>query len=99
MVGFLERNLKRVLPYEVLLSAYRETLFDSLINRIMERDNRIDTLKGVLVTLVVFGHCFIYGSPMDGMKTNLSNWIYLFHMPFFVFLSGYFTHPRTLVSR
>lgn len=60
----------------------------------MERDKRIDTLKGVLITLVVFGHCFKYGSPTDSVKMTVSNWIYLFHMPFFVFLSGYFTHPR-----
>jgi fucose 4-O-acetylase-like acetyltransferase len=61
----------------------------------VERDQRIDTLKGVLITLVVFGHCFKYGSPTDGVKVTVSNWIYLFHMPFFVFLSGYFTHPRS----
>ena len=61
----------------------------------MERDKRIDTLKGVLITLVVFGHCFKYGSPTDSVKMIVSNWIYLFHMPFFVFLSGYFTHPKS----
>lgn len=60
-----------------------------------KRDERIDTLKGVLITLVVFGHCFKYGNPTDCVKMTASNWVYLFHMPFFVFLSGYFTHPKS----
>ena len=61
----------------------------------MKRDDRIDALKGVLITLVVFGHCFLYGNPMDGVKWTIANWVYLFHMPFFVFLSGYFTHTNS----
>lgn len=61
----------------------------------IERDKRLDTLKGLLITLVVFGHCFKYGQPSDNVKLIVSNWIYLFHMPFFVFLSGYFSHPRS----
>ena len=61
----------------------------------MKRDDRVDALKGVLITLVVFGHCFLYGNPMDGVKWTIANWVYLFHMPFFVFLSGYFSHPRS----
>lgn len=58
----------------------------------MVRDDRIDSLKGVLITFVVFGHCFLYGHPQDAVKMTIANWVYLFHMPFFVFLSGYFTH-------
>ncbi len=58
----------------------------------MVRDERIDSLKGVLIALVVFGHSFLYGHPQDMVKMTIANWVYLFHMPFFVFLSGYFTH-------
>jgi fucose 4-O-acetylase-like acetyltransferase len=58
----------------------------------MVRDDRIDSLKGVLITFVVFGHSFLYGHPQDAVKMTVANWVYLFHMPFFVFLSGYFTH-------
>ena len=61
----------------------------------MNRDDRVDALKGVLITLVVFGHCFLYGKPMDGVKWTIANWVYLFHMPFFVFLSGYFSHTTS----
>lgn len=57
----------------------------------MERDNRIDTLKGVLISFVVLGHCLLWG----GQKSVFANWIYLFHMPFFVFLSGYLTHANS----
>lgn len=57
----------------------------------MERDNRIDALKGVLITLVVLGHCLLWG----GQKSSVANWIYLFHMPFFVFLSGYLSHANS----
>lgn len=59
------------------------------------RDNRIDTIKGVLIALVVWGHSFLYGIPQDGVKMVIANYVYLFHMPFFVFLSGYFTHVRS----
>ena len=61
----------------------------------MNRDDRVDALKGVLITLVVFGHCCLYGMPMDGVKWTIANWVYLFHMPFFVFLSGYFSHTSS----
>ena len=61
----------------------------------MVRDDRIDSLKGVLISLVVFGHCFLYGHPQDTVKMTIANWVYLFHMPFFVFLSGYFTHTNS----
>lgn len=57
----------------------------------MERDNRIDALKGVLISLVVLGHCLLWG----GQKSSVANWIYLFHMPFFVFLSGYLSHANS----
>lgn len=52
------------------------------------RDNRVDALKGVLISLVVLGHCLLWG----GQKSSVANWIYVFHMPFFVFLSGYLSH-------
>lgn len=58
---------------------------------LVERDNRIDALKGVLISLVVLGHCLLWG----GQKSSVANWIYLFHMPFFVFLSGYLSHANS----
>lgn len=39
----------------------------------------IDIFKGIAITLVVAGHA---GSPIN-------TYIYLFHMPAFIFISGY----------
>lgn len=50
------------------------------------RNLRIDAAKAVLIVLVVFGH-FIEWAPI-GQDQILYRFIYLFHMPAFVFLSG-----------
>lgn len=59
----------------------------------MERNEYIDSLKGLLILLVVFGHMLLL-SVDRGNSVNLSvlNVIYSFHMPCFVLISGYFTH-------
>lgn len=68
----------------------------------MERDKKIDILKGFAIYLVVIGHVIAWffkdfstnsGSlPINTMV--LWNFIYSFHMPLFVFLSGYvFMNP------
>lgn len=44
-----------------------------------------DQLKGILLVLVIFGHTFA-----DGVGESWTKWmIYGFHMPLFLFLSGY----------
>ena len=48
-----------------------------------KRNIRLDSLKGFLIILVILGHI-----PGD---YNLKYFIYVFHMPLFVLLSGYFT--------
>lgn len=53
----------------------------------MKRDLRIDGLKSVLIFLVVLGHLDGYND--FGLKC--SQMIYSFHMPVFVFISGYLT--------
>lgn len=68
-----------------------------------ERDNRIDILKGIAIYLVVIGHIIAW--YFKDFSLNISNmpynsiilWktIYSFHMPLFIFLSGYvFMNPR-----
>lgn len=47
-----------------------------------KRIDYIDTLKGILIILVVFGHTEI--------NTNIQKWIYSFHMPLFIIISGFF---------
>lgn len=44
------------------------------------RDFSIDLMKGIAIFLVVLGHLPI--------SLNIIQWIYSFHMPFFMFLSG-----------
>ena len=58
------------------------------------RDVYIDSLKGVLIFFVVYGH-FILGNFPDGsVNCALKNFIFLFHMPLFIFLSGMFSHVK-----
>ena len=52
----------------------------------MQRDLRFDGLKFVMILLVVLGHLKFYDYGL-----NIKKIIYFFHMPIFVFLSGYFT--------
>lgn len=55
------------------------------------RDISIDNLKGMLIFLVVFGHLLeLFHRAYEGVYSNLYNFIYLFHMPLFVLLTGYF---------
>lgn len=61
-----------------------------VMNRITERDYLWDNIKAVLIFLVVAGHAL----ELSALKTNLSVYvdmfIYSFHMPAFLFVSGYF---------
>ena len=55
---------------------------------ISQRDARFDNLKGILIFLVVFGHLLeLVGGPAAAWLYRL---IYSFHMPAFVFCSGWF---------
>lgn len=50
-----------------------------------ERSLYWDTIKGLLIILVVFGHC---GTAVGN---NLLSVIYSFHMPLFILVSGFFS--------
>lgn len=53
-----------------------------------KRDERIDNVKGVLIILVVIGH-FLLPVATTRFTTNSLYLIYTFHMPCFIFVSGY----------
>lgn len=57
------------------------------------RDESFDFIKGILIILVVLGHaiqmCYGYNNP-DVWYNWGFNIIYTFHMPLFIFVSGYF---------
>lgn len=54
----------------------------------MEREYQYDNMKFILILLVVFGHLLEY--IRGDISENIYRIIYTFHMPVFVFISGYF---------
>ena len=57
----------------------------------MARDNRIDSLKGLLIILVVLGHFITTLDNSNIINHAVMGLIYVFHMPLFILVSGYFT--------
>lgn len=61
----------------------------------MKRNNTLDVLKGLLIIFVVLGHSLQYGFGVDYYSSGsyyddfLFRAIYCFHMPLFMFISGY----------
>ncbi|MBO6240409.1 MAG: acyltransferase family protein [Butyrivibrio sp.] len=56
----------------------------------MERNHKFDNVKALLIFLVVFGHSLEYLYGVKGSYGAIRAAIYSFHMPAFVFISGYF---------
>jgi len=57
----------------------------------MERDYYFDNVKFVLIFLVVLGHCITNTIGNSHIDRSIYSFIYLFHMPCFVIVSGYFS--------
>lgn len=55
------------------------------------RNETADRLKGLCIALMVVGHCLIPDAVHDA--------IYLFHMPVFFFVAGYFFKPGPALQR
>lgn len=58
-----------------------------------ERDYRFDNIKGIMIFLVVFCHFiekFQSGCLNNDVTKHLYLAVYSFHMPVFIFISGYF---------
>lgn len=71
------------------LRGIRSAIADRLEAGIKTRDRRADALKGFAILLVVVGHA-IQVPYRYGIGDNLAfRFIYSFHMPLFMFLSGY----------
>ena len=56
----------------------------------MVRDKKLDGLKFIMIFLVVLGHI-----GYNDWGVHVNRLIYSFHMPVFIFLSGYFTIQNT----
>ena len=64
--------------------------------KISPKDSRsLDALKGILLTLVIFGHLFSNRVTEDPIKY----WLYGFHMPVFLFVSGYLISRSSLKNQ
>lgn len=59
----------------------------------VQRNIRIDSTKGALILLVVFGH-LLEVFVRDPLYRAVYSAIYLFHMPLFVMISGMFSKAR-----
>lgn len=57
------------------------------------RDERIDSVKYWLMVLVIAGHVFMYETNSK-VCVVIWKWIYIFHMPLFIFISGYFSRKK-----
>ena len=60
----------------------------------VERDNFWDSLKFLLIFFVVYGHMIETYAPDGYFNRAMYNFIYIFHMPFFMFISGRFSQIR-----
>lgn len=59
------------------------------------RDERIDSVKYWLIVLVIAGHVFLRKEFSDSTACVVTwKWIYIFHMPLFIFISGYFSQKK-----
>lgn len=56
-----------------------------------KRSKYFDNAKLILIFLVVFGHVISPLKEKDGVLFTLYTFIYLFHMPAFILISGYFS--------
>ena len=57
----------------------------------------IDNIKGIMMFLVVFGHFLLsVASKGEGLSFDIYTLIYSFHMPVFMFISGYLTHDTSI---
>lgn len=54
------------------------------------RDNYFDNLRGFLIICVIVGNSLEYISPSTVNPHYLILFLYMFHMPLFTFISGYF---------
>lgn len=68
-------------------------MVEIMISNTKQRSLYLDIVKGVAITLVVFGHCLQYGTSLNVDDTYFGNsifiTIYSFHMPLFMLVSGY----------
>lgn len=73
---------------------YRTETMDSVVTMQKQRFEYIDQLKGIAIFFVVVGH-FIQFNIHNYLNNPFYSFIYSFHMPLFMFLSGYIAQKTT----
>ena len=59
------------------------------------RKYELDNLKGILIFLVVLGHLLIsFTHATSELASKIVAYIYFFHMPLFLIISGFLTHKK-----
>lgn len=64
----------------------------------MERNAYFDNAKFILIFLVVFGHMIQPFITQEAYIDDIYKWFYLFHMPVFIFLAGFFAKGTSQTS-
>jgi len=64
-----------------------------MVSVVKHRDYSWDVLKSFLIVLVILGHWLEYGLK-NGTNLISYNFIYLFHMPLFILISGLFSSKK-----
>lgn len=64
-----------------------------------KREYLFDNLKGMLIILVVLGHFIERYIAKDEKLRYIYEFIYIFHMPLFIFISGYFSKKTNNIRR
>lgn len=70
----------------------------TISSKYLKRDDSVAIAKAIGIILVVIGHCSIREEP-NGLLSCLHDFIYLFHMPLFFFLSGRFFRWDILANK
>lgn len=66
----------------------------------MVRDDKIDRIKGILIFLVVFGHLMVAALFVENQyMLDIHYYIYAFHMPAFILISGYLSKRRNGIKK
>lgn len=63
-----------------------------------KRIEYIDQLRAVAIILVVMGHS-IQNNTLESTQAPLFSWIYSFHMPLFMFISGYVAFKTMYINK
>ncbi|ATD56826.1 hypothetical protein BTM21_03280 [Clostridium chauvoei] len=66
---------------------------------LIKRNYLLDNLKVLLIFCVVFGHVIEYYINQSQILKGIYIFIYIFHMPLFVFISGYFSKNIEKISK